>query len=275
MKLISKHWIIISGVAILLTACNQSDQTKSEDKSQTMIDKSEIEEGLKDLSNPLPQPFEVYTMLEDIGARYLRDIMNPVSNVDNYVSAKSKALNAGVYAADLGYATIYANQDNQDDVNVYSKTLKTLVDDLGVKLDYAGLLENVNDDSEISKDTLVSIVSSIYYDAYTFLYRESESSLAALMAVGAWTEGMYIAANISDDAFQNTSIVKIIFQQSSSLAGLIDFVGNFKDDELISMLLADLEALKTQFDATDGSLSEQQFAEINTSIKKLRASILL
>jgi hypothetical protein len=272
MKHFSINWLIISGIVILLTACNQSNDKQSKDQNKAKIDKSEIEENLKDLSNPLPQPFEVYTMLEDIGASYSKDFMNSVSNVDRYISANSKAVNIGVYAADLGYAAIYAKKD---DVSLYSKTLKTLVDELGVKLDYKGLTEEMSDENEISKDSLISIVSSLYYDTYSFLHKESEPSLAALMAVGAWTEGMYIATQISDDAYQNTKIVGIIFKQSSSLDGLIEFLDKFKDNEMVRSLLSDLSDLKSLFDATDGSLTEQQFAEITATIIEIRASILM
>ena len=62
MKLIAKFSIILLGIALIFGACKQAGQPASEADNGEMIDKAEMEAGLKDFANPLPEPFEVYSM---------------------------------------------------------------------------------------------------------------------------------------------------------------------------------------------------------------------
>ena len=117
------------------------------------------------------------------------------------------------------------------------------------------------------KDSLIAFVSDTYYNTYSFLYKESSPSLSALMAVGAWVEGMYIATHISEDTYQNTEIIKVIYNQSKSLESLIAFVSKFQDDEMIASQLGALKKLKAMFDETDGSLTNEQLKNIITTIE--------
>jgi hypothetical protein len=271
MKSIVKYLSLIFGILLIFGACKQAGRQNTESTDQELIEKSEIEASLKDMANPLPQPFEVYNMLEEIGASYLNKVLNPVDNADNYFTQKSKSINVGVYAADLGYAATY---DKKEDINVYSKTLKSLVDDLGVKVDYSSLL-GVEDKTKImDKDSLVGLISGLYYNTYKFLYQESSPSLSALMAAGAWVEGLYITTHISDDTYQNTEIVKVIFEQKKSLDELIVFLEKFQDDEMVSSLLTAFKKLKSLFDEAGDSLTKDQLNGITTTIETIRDSII-
>lgn len=271
MKIFTKTLMLFLGITLITTACRQTTQTNEETTDTDLIEKSEIEEGLKDLINPLPEPFEVYAMLDDIGASYLGDVLNSVENSDKYFSQKSKAENVGVFAADLSYAATY---NKQDDVKKYSKTLKSLLDDLGVKLDYSVLLDEESKQLLDDKDSLVVFVSDVYYDTYSFLYKESAPELSALMAAGAWAEGLYIATHISNDTYQNTDIVKIIYDQGESLGELVKFLEKFQDDERVAILYKTFKKLKTLYDETEGNLSKEQLEVITKRIEEIRDTII-
>ena len=240
MKIFTKSLIALAGLLLIASACRQATQPTDSASDSELIGKSEIEAGLKDIADPLPEPFEVYDMLENIGASYLGKVLNPLENAEKYFSQKSKAANVGVYSADLGYAATY---DKQEDIKAISKTLKSIIDDLGVSIDYSALMNEESKDALANKDTLVNLISGIYYDAYSFLYQESAPELSALMAAGAWAEGLYIATHISDDTYQNTDIVKIIFDQGESLTDLVSFLEKFQEDEMVARLFSFLKAL--------------------------------
>jgi hypothetical protein len=271
MKLVTKSVIILSGIFLVAVSCRQAGRSEQVTTDQEMVQKSEIDEDLKEIVNPLPEPFEVYSMLEDIGASYLGKVLNPVDHADRYFSQKSKAVNIGVYAADLGYAATY---NKQDDIKTISKTLKSLVDDLGISVDYSMLQDETAKAARIDKDTLIAVISDVYYDTYSFLYKESTPELSALMAAGAWTEGVFIATHISDDTFNNTDIVEIIYDQSKSLGSLIEYLEKFSKDEMVLSLTNDFKKLKEQYDATEGSLTKEQLEDITSTIETIRDSII-
>ena len=272
MKWALRILIVLFSITLFTTACRQSSQKAGDQESdQRMIDQQDIEKGLKDMANPLPEPFEVYSMLEDIGASYLGKILNSPSNADVYFTQKSKALNIGVYAADLAYAVTY---NNKEDIKTYSLVLKSILDDLKVPVNYAALQDETMKQNLMDKDSLIDYVSKVYYNTYSFLYKESTPSLSALMAAGAWVEGLYIASHISDDTYQNYEIVKIIYNQGASLGELINFMEKFKDDEMVASLQDAFKKLKVLYDETEGSLTKKQLDDIVMAIETIRDSII-
>jgi hypothetical protein len=272
MKFKVRHFAILLIAIFVIVSCKQAKQpSASQAADQQKLNKEEIKEGLKKVAYPLPEPFQVYNMLNDIGAKYLGSIMNPVQNVDKYFTDKNKAVNIGVYAADLGYAATY---NNQVDFKAYSTVLKRLVDDLGVSVDYSIFQNDENKEKFTNKDTLVSYISNVFYDTYSFLYAESTPSLSGLMASGAWIEGLYITTHISKDTYNNSEMVKIIYKQGESLGKLIELLQKFESDDMAKSLLNALTKLKGMYDATNGSLTEEQLKGITSAIENIRSSII-
>jgi hypothetical protein len=272
MKFSIKHLSILLVALIIVAACKQgTQQSSNQAPAQQKLNKEEIKEGLKEIAFPLPEPFEIYSMLNDIGASYLGSVMNPIQNADKYFTDKTKAVNIGVYAADLGYVATY---NNQVDFKAYSTVLKSLVDDLGVSVDYSVLQSEDSKEKFANKDTLISYITNVFYDTYSFLYAESTPSLSGLMATGAWVEGLYIATHISKDTYNNTEMVKIIYKQGQSLDKLIDMLGKFENDDLAKSLLNALTKLKGMYESTNGSLTEEQLKSITSTIETIRASII-
>ena len=255
MKLVTKTLVVLASILIITSACRHSTQKSVEQGTDLeMLEQGDIEKDIQEIANPLPEPFELYSMLEDIGASYLGKILNSPDNADTYFTQKSKAVNIGVYAADLAYAVTY---NKKEDIKTYSKVLKSILDDLGISIDYS----------------LVDYISKVYFDTYTFLYKESTPSLSALMAAGAWVEGLYIATHISEDTYQNYDIVKIIYNQGKSLGVLIDFMDKFKDDEMVISLQNAFKKLKEQYDQAGDSLTKGQLENIVSTIETIRDSI--
>lgn len=270
MKFILKSFLLLIAI-MAISACRQGAQTSSDSSTDQPIDRKQIEMDLKEVAYPLPEPFEVHRMLEDIGASYLGNVLNPVSNIEKYFTQKSKAINAGVYASDLGYAVTY---NKREDIKAYSIALKSLFDDLGVAVEYSTLQQDETRKNMEDKDSLVAQVTKVFYDTYIFLYKESTPSLAGLMAAGAYTEGLYIATHISDDTFHNTDIVKIIHDQGQALGNLIDLLRNFEEDERVVRIMEAFIKLKDMYDEAGNSLTEGQLESITATIESIRESLI-
>lgn len=266
-------FIALIVVSTLLFACQSNTPTNqnTEGSENDVLDKAEITEDVAEVVYPLPSPFELVSFLNDIGAVFEGDILNPTANVDNYITEKDKAINLGVYGADLSYAITYEKKPLS---NKYLKSLKELIDGLGITVDYDFLIEDNNKDAFSNKDSLVSLVSQTFYETYSFLNNNSAPSFAALMTAGFWVEGMFIATHISEYTFDNTEIVTIIFNQKESLYKLLNLLGEYKEDEHVASILTILEKIKVTYDNTETSLTQAQLAEIKSSIASVRAILV-
>ena len=102
--------IILAGFFLLsIPACK--NKTSSEGTT-TVRDTAEVHDNKADVIHeiseyPLPSSFDVTKLLVEAGASYILNLCNPVDNVNRYISLKSRALNLGVYGADLSYAATY------------------------------------------------------------------------------------------------------------------------------------------------------------------------
>ena len=271
MKTIIKSTILLVLSFVILSACKQAGQQSTEASADDKLSKEEILKGLEEIVFPLPEPMNVYQMLQDIGAPYVGDILNPVESIEKYFSSNVKAVNLGVYAADLSYATIY---DKKEAIDSYQKSLKILIDDLGIKIDYKLLASEETKAKATDIDSLVSLTSNVFYDIYDFLYTESDPALAALMVNSYYIEGLYIATHISKETFDNIEMVKIIYGQAKPLEELIKLNENFADNQYVETLQNALTKLKALYDETDGSLNKEQLDTLTATIETIRASLI-
>ncbi|QQS50327.1 MAG: hypothetical protein IPM71_12150 [Bacteroidota bacterium] len=271
MKKHLKTTLLFCLAATLLFSCKQSGKDQSVVETEEQLSQQEVKEGIEEMVFPLPEPMEVYQMLENIGAKYNKTILNPVASIEKYFSSNVKAVNLGVYAADLSYATVF---DKKDDIDNYTKVLKILMDDLGIKIDYKTLTSEETRQKAADVDSLVKITTDVFYDTYKFLYAESDPALAVLMANGFYIEGLYVATHISKDTYNNTEMVKIIYNQSKPLEKLIELNGRFSSNQYIQTLQSALIKLKALYDETDGSLTQEQLTALTSNIKTIRTTMV-
>jgi hypothetical protein len=267
--------IIPSVFAIVLlslsgSSCKQSS-TGTGESDTTLIVRDSLLTEVKEVVYPLPAPLELYQRLEDIGATYIGNILNPVENIDKYYTEKNKALNLGTYAADLSYVSTY---NKKQAIQLYSKNLKSLMDDLNVNINFTDFYSEEMKEKLENKDSLVNTVTNVFYDAYSEMAKNGDPSLAALMLTGIWAEGLYIASHISSETYNNTEIVKIIYDQRTSLEIVLDLLEKTKGNEVTDSMIKALENVKTMYDETGDSLTKQQLAEITKAIENIRSSII-
>ncbi len=264
--------VLVIVLLVIFAGCRQRTTSSEEEQSSEEISMEEVQEDVKSVVYPLPSPFRLSQRLDSIGASYIGNVLNSVNNIDNYFTEKSKALALGVYGADLAYAGTY---DKHQDVSKYSSVVKSLVDDLGIDIDYSKYFDRELKEEVINnKDTLVSIVSHVYYDSYEFFREKSDPALSALMVTGMWVEGLYIATHISEDTYNNYEMVKLIYDQSNSLKKVIGLLDKFGDAEVLKDIRGALVKLQSLYESTDGSLNKEQLNSITLAIESIRESII-
>ena len=77
----------------------------------------------------LPSPIETAHLIQSAGVSYNMDLSNPVDNAEKYSTTMKKALNFGVYGADLSYASLF----NQTQTTIqFMATEKKIAEELGI-----------------------------------------------------------------------------------------------------------------------------------------------
>lgn len=262
-------FLLLATVAVMFVVSCGSKQAKEADNTSVTAK----EEVFKSVTKyPIPTAFEVIKLINNAGATYIISLSNPVENVDKYIPAKSKALNLGIYGADLSYASTY--QMKQETMN-YLKVSKKLIDELQItsafNVEFAQRIEKNID----NKDSLINIISKSFYDTYEFLVNNGKDNTSLLVMTGSWVEGLYITSQIAIISKNSEDILKIVANQKEPLTKLLELMQPYSTDKDVSEIITALKPLSDIF-ATVGvdKLTSEQFELINKSISEVRNKII-
>jgi hypothetical protein len=148
--------------------------------------------------------------------------------VNTYSTDFSRALNLGIYGADLGYVSLY-NQ-NQDALG-YLASIKQLSDKLGLSAAFdAPTLERIKNNIT-NKDSMMVLVGLAYRGSDSYLKSSQRTDISSLILAGGWVESMHFALSaykskpsdqiryrIAEQKQALTSLIKILNMQESEQA---------------------------------------------------------
>lgn len=262
-------------IAIVASGCQgkSSKVTRTTDEEsvaeETEISKDEVVKELSDY--PIPTSFEVTRLLIEAGASYILDLCNKADNVGKYISLKSKALNLGIYGADLSYAATY-NQTQE--TMQYLETSSKLIDELQISTAFNQSLVDRVESNLDNVDSLINIISDSFYDSYKYLQENQQDKLSLLIISGSWIEALYITTQITTITEDNQKIVDIISDQKSTLDRLIEMLDPVKEDQIIADIYSGLSNIKSIYDKAEEPFSQADLDKVLEAIETLRKSII-
>ncbi len=266
--------IIIAMFFIFGYGCTgeSADQTENEENTDTVAVSEIVQEEKKILEYPLPTPFEITQMLNNAGAGYILDILNPTENIDKYETRTAKALNLGVYGADLSYASTY---NKTEEVAKYVESAKNLTEDLGIS---GSLNENILkriDNNIDNKDSLYQIITKTFYDTFDYLNDNKQGKTSVLILAGGWIEGLYISTQLAETAQKKDEVVKGISEQKATLATLLNTMKQYKEEDDVAQVIEKLKKIEDIYKTMDGDmLTNKQVKEISGVIEEIRNNII-
>ncbi len=254
--------------ATILSACT----VRGSQSDQNVMSKANVEQNVREFVYPLPTAFEVTEMLNRIDAAYILDLCNPQENVEKYLTEAKRALNMGIYSADLCYASTY-NQQAQ--VREYTQTIRALVSALDMTQAVDPELPSKMENTENNKDGMTELITNSFYDSYDYLNRNGRGPVSILIVAGSWIEGLNIATHISDDTFDNKEMVKIVMSQKEPLEKLMKLMADYPDNEAVKDIRECLTPLADTYASVEqNSISESQIAGIKAHIGEVRSYIV-
>ncbi len=234
-------------VAILMGRCGtESETTKDADKIEddlnskdSSINPDESIFLIGDQIFSIPSPVQTAFLIKDVGVPFNSDYVNPADNAMNYSSNFSKALNLGVYGADLGYLTIY---EQTDGALRYLKSVRGLSKELGLEGAFDEKLADRFSSNIGNQDSMLVFVSDAYRSSDNYLKENDKNDVAALVLAGGWIESMYIAADAAVSS-NNPLLIERLGDQKNPLISLIAMLGQYNADADYEDLINELEDL--------------------------------
>lgn len=253
-----------------MSGCRQSAE-KKEQRKMELEQVESLEQQIEENVYPLPTSAEVIKMLTDLEVGYQFGITNPVANANKYISSTSRAINMGVFGADLSYCTLY--NINQEVIN-YLNAIRTLANELNMSKIYDETLYDKIKENFDDKDQLVTILTDAFNQTYSYLSENEQQNLALLVVGGAWVEGMYLTCNVSEAAYQVAGISKNLIEQKKSFVIFKEITIPYANDPAISDFLKKLEPIDKVYEGLETSLTMQNIIDITNAINQVRAEIV-
>lgn len=251
----SFKWLAALMIAVLVFGCKSEGENVGDnaDTAEIDIDLMADLNKAKQVFYSLPSPIETAMLMKRAGAEYDPELLNSLNNIANYNTNKDMALNLGVYGADLSFASMFDQSQASID---YMNASKQLAEDLGIlnaidNTTVERMETNVN-----NRDSLMDIISETFMNSNAFLKENDRPETAAIILVGGWVEGLYLASKIAKTTDENEEIKDRIIDQRLSLGILLSLMEEYKDHEDVANLLADLSEIKEIFDKVKVSTSK-------------------
>lgn len=255
-----------------LAGCTSTGNNQQNNNDTPQMVSTTAYDEAKMIFYSLPSPVETIMILNNLGIRYNQEVLNPTSNVINYTTQASQAINLGVYSADLSYCALY---EQNPDALKYLVSVKNLSEQLGI-IGFFGdsIIERIQENMN-NKNKIVTIVSEAYTKSTSFLEENSRNEIASLVIAGAWIEGFYISTQVIKSVKEESNEINdIIANQKFTLDDLIGLLNVYANDSAIQELLEQMKELKDIYEKVDSSASPEILQELNAKITNIRTKYI-
>ncbi len=182
--------------AMTLNSCSSCSQQGMElgevnDKDDTTLIVSA--EVVGDMIQNISSPVEMANEIKNTGVQFSQSTLNAAGQESNYETSFKRAINLGVYAADLGYINTFGKNLVVVD---YLSSIKRLADGIGVGqfLDFALLSRMAKDNTNL--DSLKQLSVTCFNNIDRYLREQKRSNVSTAIVVGTWLEGIYLTGSV-------------------------------------------------------------------------------
>jgi hypothetical protein len=202
------------------------------------------DEAVENIVENIGSPVEIASILQSLSVPFTMDYLATTINVDRLSTNFQKALELGIYGADLGYLNMYEKTGTSLDV---LSSIKKLADGLrvGQFFDFEIIRKLSTSKSNLDSLLYISIRSFNQIDKY--LRDNTRGHLSALMIAGVWIEGQYLVTQVAKE-YPDKILRNRIGEQKIILNDLLLLLKpycNSSDD--FTTLCQNMESLKEKY----------------------------
>jgi hypothetical protein len=247
-----KVFIVFLLSSFLVTSCsnNEDDEFLNSNKNENKEEEQVLnysEETTNDLIQSIPSPVEMSALLKSSGGKFNSQYLSKSKDLERFKNKYEKAINMGVFVADLGYINIYEN--TMYAMN-YLNAIKVIADELkvGQFFDFE-TLKRLSSNSK-NADSLLHISTSNFNKMDAYLREQKRSELSVLMITGAWLEGLHLACQVAT-SLKSVELNERVGEQKINIEVIMEIMESFKKMEYFSTLHKQLSELKDVFDKVE------------------------
>lgn len=193
----------------------------------------------------IPSPIQTAMLIKKSGYAYNKQILNNSDNYTKYDTKYKKALNLGIYGADLGYISLY---DQTQDALSYLASIEKLATDIGVSdMFNAGLVKRFQQNMG-KQDSLLAMVSESFRRSDAYFKDNKQNDISSLVLVGGWVESLYFAIQANNTQVNQKDIVRRIAEQKISIQNIVKMLQPYSASPEYSQLIKQLSDLSDMFD---------------------------
>ena len=271
-----KTFFYIPLVSLLILACSSNKSGDDENLAESNETAQTLEQqkiSAQNVFTSIPGPNELTELIALTGLDYDASLLNNPENLNKYTSDNFKAINLGLYGADMVYANVY--EQSQESM-LYLKCVNSLCRNLGITGAFDEKTAERLETNKENKDSLLSIVSKSFTRADEFLRENQRPGTSSLMVAGGWIEGLFLSGKVAEKA-KTKKIIQKMSQQKKSITDLITLLENAKVSGDASFVLDGLKDLKSTYDKIPDNtiMTDDLLAEINNKVFQLRARLIL
>ncbi|PCI97667.1 MAG: hypothetical protein COB15_07365 [Flavobacteriales bacterium] len=241
----------LSVLAVLAVSCGGEEPTVDqienpiEEKDPNSTQLMEIDGKVFSI----PSPIQTAMLIKNAGTNYNKDILNAPSKVTNYSTSFKKAINLGIYGADLGYVTMY---DQTQDAISFLTAVKSIADDLGVSNAFDLELVERFEKNIGNQDSLLVLVSDAYKSSDRYLKGNQQNDIGGLILAGGWIESLYFATSTAKMT-GNKDVIKRIGEQKTTVYNLIKLLTPYYSKPEFTKLIDDLMELNEIYEQVEST----------------------
>ena len=223
------------------TSTNFDDIPDSLQSAPLQLSENVVNDMIQNISSPVEMANEIMNS----GVQFQQSTLNAAGRESDYETSFKRAVNLGVYAADLGYINTF----NKNSVVVsYLLAVKDLADGLNVGqfLDFNTLSRLAKNNTNLDSLKLLSVSSFNRIDQY--LREQKRSNVSTAIVAGAWIEGIYITCRVIEQT-NDPELINRLGEQKDIASILLIILNNYsKGDTNFQNLVAKLDDLKKIYD---------------------------
>ena len=195
--MMKKIFITICILFLALSCKNGRKQGQFVFPESDFIPLSEAEklspEAIADIAKNIASPVEIANLLQMLEVPFLPDYLALSIDANEEGANTNKALKLGILGADLGYLNMYEKTGSSLDLLA---SIRKLADDINVGqfFDFE-LIKNLSQNRS-NLDSLLFISIDSYEKIDNYLRENDRGQLSALMIIGVWIEGQYLATQV-------------------------------------------------------------------------------
>lgn len=234
-------------MSVVLIACIESTdddavQEKLPEKSGKELSMSS--DAIVSVMRSIPSPLELTALVKSSGTAYNSESLNNTDFINNYTTPASKALNLGVYGADLGYINLYEKTAASIQ---YLGSVRSLASDLqlGQFFDFETLKRISRNNDKL--DSIIFISTNSFEKMNDFLSKQKRTNISVLMLLGGWIESLHLTCAVASET-KNKEIMDKVGEQKVTMDQLSILLQLFKNDQAWISINKQFADLKNEYD---------------------------